>query len=76
MFNGFEIDMLSLGDADSILVTQWRPDRLLPIRVLIDGGNTGSADSILAFLWSRGIRLGTSTTWCVHTSMMTTRRAW
>lgn len=56
MFNGFEIDMLSLGDADSILVTQWRPDRLLPIRVLIDGGNTGSADSILAFLWSRGIR--------------------
>ena len=74
MFNGFEIDMLSLGDADSILVTQWRPDRLLPIRVLIDGGNTGSADTF----WrsSGAVALGTSTTWCVHTSMMTTRRAW
>lgn len=56
MFDGFEIDMLSLGDADSILVTEWHQDRLLPVRVLIDGGNTGSADDVLGFLWNRGVR--------------------
>ncbi len=52
-YNGIEIDMMSLGDADSILVTQWTGNEYL--RVLIDGGNKGSADTVRAFLRGRGV---------------------
>lgn len=54
MFDGFEIDMLSLGNADSILVTSWRPWEP-PVRVLVDGGNAESARQVLAFLQRRGV---------------------
>jgi beta-lactamase superfamily II metal-dependent hydrolase len=47
-YNGFEIDMLSVGDADCILVTEWADS--IPTRVLIDGGNTQSAKTLKAFL--------------------------
>jgi hypothetical protein len=47
MFDGFEIDMLSLGDADCILVTQWSPFDGYPFRVLIDGGSRSHAKLIL-----------------------------
>jgi hypothetical protein len=46
--NGFEIAMLSLGRADSLLVTRW--DEGLPTRVLVDGGRRGHAETIRAFL--------------------------
>lgn len=45
--------MLSLGDADSLLVTHWADGRY--IRVLIDGGNKGSAPIVRQFLKNRGI---------------------
>jgi len=51
MFDGLEIDMLSLGDADAILVTQWTP--FGPQRVLIDGGAAGDAGIVREFLHSR-----------------------
>ena len=44
MFEGIEIDMLSLGDADSILVTQWTAYG--PFRVLIDGGSGDDAERV------------------------------
>lgn len=47
-YDGLEVDMLNLGNADSILVTQWSPAGTL--RILIDGGKTGDSDNILAFL--------------------------
>lgn len=50
-FNGIEIDMLSLGDADCILVTEWDDD--LPTYVLIDGGYAKDVPAITAFLASR-----------------------
>lgn len=53
-FNGIEIDMLSLGDADSILVTQWYGSAAQ--RVLIDGGNKGNASTVIRFLTNRGIK--------------------
>jgi beta-lactamase superfamily II metal-dependent hydrolase len=53
MYNGFEIDMLSLGNADCILVTQWTNG--LPERVLIDGGNSSSVDTVLPFLLARSV---------------------
>lgn len=46
--NGFEIAMLSLGRADSLLVTRWEEG--LPTRVLVDGGRRGHADTVRAFL--------------------------
>jgi beta-lactamase superfamily II metal-dependent hydrolase len=52
-YNGLEIDMLSLGDADSILVTLWTYDT--PIRVLIDGGNNSSYEAVSTFLLNRQI---------------------
>lgn len=52
-FNGIEVDMLSLGNADSILVTSWEAD--LPTRVLIDGGNKGDAANVLGFLRGFGV---------------------
>lgn len=51
---GIEIDMLSLGDADSILVTKWTGDDAQ--RVLIDGGNADSSEVVQSFLKDRGIR--------------------
>ncbi|MBF0572051.1 MAG: MBL fold metallo-hydrolase [Candidatus Omnitrophica bacterium] len=48
-YDGLEVDMISLGNADSILVTQWGyPSGAC--RVLIDGGKSGDADKVLAFL--------------------------
>lgn len=52
-YNGFEIDMLSLGDADCIVVTEWNPS-FGPCRVLIDGGSGGDADRVKDFLLARG----------------------
>lgn len=48
MYNGIEIDMLSLGNADCILVSWW--SGLSIHRVLIDGGNKGDAPTVRAFL--------------------------
>lgn len=53
-YDGIEIDMLSLGDADCILVTQWYGSEAQ--RVLIDGGNKGSTQTIIAFLINSSIR--------------------
>jgi beta-lactamase superfamily II metal-dependent hydrolase len=53
MFNGFEIDMLSLGDADCLVVTEWN-SQYGPCRVLIDGGCSSDAGVIKDFLLGRG----------------------
>jgi beta-lactamase superfamily II metal-dependent hydrolase len=53
MYDGVEVDMLSLGDADCILVTFW--NGFTTHRVLIDGGNKGDAAKVRDFLASRGI---------------------
>src|SRR4051812_10085439 len=53
-YNGLEVDMLSVGNADSILVTRWTNG--LATRVLLDGGNKGSASTVKAFLLSRRIQ--------------------
>ncbi len=50
MFDGLEVDMLSLGDADCIVVTQWTD--FGPQRVLIDGGQEADARVIREFLRS------------------------
>lgn len=52
-YNGIEIDMLSLGDADSILFTHWVDSQYM--RILIDGGSKGSATKVRQFLRVRGI---------------------
>lgn len=52
-YNGLEIDMFSLGDADSILVTKWTGE--YSRRVLIDGGNASSSDTVQKFLRDQGI---------------------
>jgi beta-lactamase superfamily II metal-dependent hydrolase len=52
-FNGIEIDMLSLGDADSILVTSWDDD--IPTYVLIDGGYVKHVPIIETFLGERNV---------------------
>jgi beta-lactamase superfamily II metal-dependent hydrolase len=52
-FNGIEIDMMSLGDADSILVTDWNND--VPTYILIDGGYAKDAAAIEKFLAARGV---------------------
>jgi beta-lactamase superfamily II metal-dependent hydrolase len=44
--------MISLGDADSILVTQW--SSIGPQRILIDGGSGSDAEKVSEFLHSRG----------------------
>lgn len=51
MFDGLEVDVLSLGDADCVVVTKWHDNR--PHRILIDGGCSGDADTILEFLLDR-----------------------
>jgi len=53
MFNGLEIDMLALGDADCIVVTQYT--NFGPQRILIDGGNASDAPVISELLCSRGM---------------------
>jgi hypothetical protein len=50
MFNGLEIDMISIGDADCILVTQWSPFDGYLFRVLVDGGSKTDAKQIKEFL--------------------------
>jgi beta-lactamase superfamily II metal-dependent hydrolase len=56
MLTGFEIDMLSVGDADCILATGWSSDRQRPARrVLIDGGNKGAFDTVRTFLHNRNV---------------------
>ncbi len=52
-YHGLEIDMLNLGDADSISLTHWSAG--LPTRVLIDGGEASHYEQILEFLKGRGI---------------------
>jgi beta-lactamase superfamily II metal-dependent hydrolase len=52
LFDGIEVDVLSVGDADCIIVTQWNNG--FPHRVLIDGGSGAGAAVILDFLLSRG----------------------
>jgi len=57
VYDGLEVDMLSLGDADCIVVTQypvWH-SAIGPQRVLIDGGKEGDAPLILDFLRSRNM---------------------
>lgn len=54
MSDGFEIDMLSLGDADCIIVTCWTA-HLGPQRILIDGGNRSDFDVVRDFLADRGM---------------------
>jgi beta-lactamase superfamily II metal-dependent hydrolase len=62
-FNGIELDMLSLGDADAILVT-WRygTDTW---RVLIDGGSANDAKTVREFLRSQNVT-GLFAVVCTH----------
>lgn len=53
MFDGLEIDMLSLGDADCIVVTQYT--NFGPQRILIDGGNASDTPVIREFFRNRGM---------------------
>jgi beta-lactamase superfamily II metal-dependent hydrolase len=54
MYNGLEIDMLSVGCADSILVSKWNND--VATRVLVDGACKGDYESVVKpFLVARGI---------------------
>lgn len=43
-----EVIVLAVGDADSILVTRWKDGK--PTRLLIDGGDTATVDSVKARL--------------------------
>lgn len=52
-YSGLEIDMLSLGDADCILVSKWTRGQVE--RVLIDGGERRHAGYIRGFLRRRGV---------------------
>jgi glyoxylase-like metal-dependent hydrolase (beta-lactamase superfamily II) len=52
VFNGIEVDVVDIGDADCIVVTRWVNS--VPHRVLIDGGCGGDAIKILDFLLHRG----------------------
>ncbi len=53
MFNGLEVDMLYVGNADCIVATRWVND--VPTNVLIDGGNKSDIATLRPFLKSRGI---------------------
>lgn len=53
-YNGLEIDVISLGDADSILVTRW--SGTIPTVVLVDGGNSSDGQKVLQFLRNRGVK--------------------
>jgi beta-lactamase superfamily II metal-dependent hydrolase len=64
MFDGIEVDMLSLGDADAIIVTKY--ERGKPHRILIDGGKPSSAEVVLDFM----LRRNATEYWaaiCTHT---------
>src|ERR1044072_5140330 len=50
VYSGLEVDMVSLANACSILVTSWVDSK--PTRVLIDGGCPDHADVILSKLAS------------------------
>src|SRR5260370_37264451 len=52
MFDGIEADVLSLGDADCVVVTKWFYKG--PLRILIDGGCGKDAGVILDFLRQMG----------------------
>ena len=54
-YTGLEIDTLSLGDADCIVVTQWRNG--LYYRLLVDGGCASDADTVLDWLVAKGFTL-------------------
>ncbi|HSY12593.1 MAG TPA: MBL fold metallo-hydrolase [Verrucomicrobiae bacterium] len=51
MYSGVEVDVISLGDADCTVVTQWQG--FVPHRILIDGGSGSDAEIILDFLRRR-----------------------
>lgn len=53
VFNGIEIDMLSLGDADCLIVTKY--ENGTPHRILIDGGSGKSADVVIDFMLRRKV---------------------
>ncbi|HWX55322.1 MAG TPA: MBL fold metallo-hydrolase [Verrucomicrobiae bacterium] len=53
MFDGFEVDVLSLGDADCILVSEWRGYAVR--RLLIDGGRKSDFPVVRAFLRQRNV---------------------
>jgi glyoxylase-like metal-dependent hydrolase (beta-lactamase superfamily II) len=52
VFDGVEVDVISIGDADCIVVTQWHES--VPHRILIDGGRGGDAQAVKDFLLRRG----------------------
>ena len=52
LFDGVEVDVISIGDADCIVVTQWHDS--IPHRILIDGGCGGDAQGVKDFLLYRG----------------------
>lgn len=52
-YNGLEIDMLALGDADSILFTRW--ENGAPVYTLIDGGEAKDTEVVREFLANRKI---------------------
>jgi len=53
MYNGLEVDMLSVGDADCLLVSRWYG--YVAKRVLIDGGNASDFANVRAFLERRNV---------------------
>ena len=53
-YNGFEIDMLNLGDADSLLVTHWVDG--VATRILIDGGYAKDYETLSGFLFGLNIQ--------------------
>ena len=53
MYDGFEIDMLSLGDADCLVVTDWSSPYGV-FRILIDGGRASDWKTTKGFLLARG----------------------
>jgi beta-lactamase superfamily II metal-dependent hydrolase len=54
-YDGLEVDMLTVGDADCILARNWDAQRNNWSCVLIDGGNKGDVDKVRNFLEARDI---------------------
>ncbi|PYQ42874.1 MAG: hypothetical protein DMG99_07970, partial [Acidobacteria bacterium] len=52
MYNGIEVDVLDIGDADAIIVTRWVDS--YPHRILVDGGRASDNDVVLNFMLARG----------------------
>ena len=52
MHTGMEVDMLTIGNADAILVTRWTDG--IATRILIDGGDACDAQTVVGFLIRRG----------------------